>query len=232
MSISNTKLFDDTIKILKKELGENLICAASYGTHNKKDKLICILEEMDFNVMTKIKSTLQPSCSKRIFSCQRLVMPLFFTKSELKDATDVFPLEFLDIMNPYEVLFGKDVIATIKIKKTAIRTQLEFELRSKLVHLRAGYLGTKSKSELCKLLKSAVPSLMPLFYGFIYLKDRKTPSDMDSLLSMIDKDYGLDFTILKKFSEEKIEASEIDGSVKELLDLLTKASKLVDKLNV
>ena len=101
-------MYEKIIESLKEKLGANLLCAVKFGTEGEPNNFLCVLEKIDFATLEQLKQTVQKQHEK--------VVPLFFTKQELQNAADVFPLEFLDIKHPHELLFGKDLVAEIKIE--------------------------------------------------------------------------------------------------------------------
>jgi len=72
--------------------------------------------------------------------------PLLLSEEEVRTSTDCFHIEFHDLQERREILFGQDVIANLAIDKVFYRAQVEHELRAKLLRLRqkaAGVLGDK-----------------------------------------------------------------------------------------
>ena len=62
--------------------------------------------------------------------------PLLMSMDEVERSTDSFPIEFKDMQANRKILFGKDVIAGLTVRTTNYRTQIEHELRSKMLRLR------------------------------------------------------------------------------------------------
>jgi predicted nucleotidyltransferase len=62
--------------------------------------------------------------------------PLMLSHEEVRGSTDVFPIEFHDMLEQRRVLFGEDVIKGLEIERTFYRAQVEHDLRSKLLRLR------------------------------------------------------------------------------------------------
>ena len=51
-------------------------------------------------------------------------LPLYFTREEMMDASDVFPIEFLDMNAAHRVLFGEDPLVGLNIPTYNLRHQL------------------------------------------------------------------------------------------------------------
>ncbi|MEI9814845.1 MAG: hypothetical protein WDO18_20375 [Acidobacteriota bacterium] len=62
--------------------------------------------------------------------------PLLMSEEEVYNSADSFPIEFRDMQQRRRVLYGPDPIADLKIENTHYRTQVEHELRAKLLRLR------------------------------------------------------------------------------------------------
>src|SRR5918998_838781 len=67
-------------------------------------------------------------------------LPVYFTTEELRDAADVFPIEFHQMERARVVLYGRDPFATLRISDVNLRHQTEYELRSKILQLRRLYI--------------------------------------------------------------------------------------------
>src|SRR5579862_4520659 len=67
--------------------------------------------------------------------------PLLLSEEEVQTSTDCFPIEFHDMQERRQVLFGKDVIEGLPVDKIFYRAQIEMELRAKLLRLRQKAAG-------------------------------------------------------------------------------------------
>jgi hypothetical protein len=83
--------------------------------------------------------------------------PLLMSEEEAHRSADCFPIEFRDMQDRRKVLFGVDVIAGVHVSLKHYRTQVEYELRSKLLRLRQQ--GAQVLSDPAALLKLCVDSV-------------------------------------------------------------------------
>jgi hypothetical protein len=91
-------------------------------------------------------------------------LPVYFTASELKEAADVFPIEFYRMATAHKVLFGADPFEGLELSQTYLRHQTEYELRSKLVQLRRLYIPVSSNvKKLTELMCQSLLSFADLF---------------------------------------------------------------------
>jgi len=219
-------MYENLINECKEKLKDNLVSIIKYGTEGEPNNILIVTRQLKFNDLEKLKPIILT------FSKKSKVVPILFTESGLKDSNDVFPLEILDMIYPHELLYGIDVLNNVELDKKHVRTQIEFELRSKLIHLRENYIGLKSPNDIKLLLKSAIPTLMPLLYGLLFMKDIKPNSDLFSLYSDVEKSYNVNMEIFRKIREDTIKKQDLETFVKELIDLLEKLISIVDKIEV
>jgi len=176
-------MHEKLISECKENLKDNLVSIIKFGTEGEPNNILIVTGHLKYDDLEKLKPIILT------FSKKSKVVPILFTEPELKDSKDVFPLEILDMIYPHELLYGIDILDNIQLDKNHVRAQIEFELRSKLIHLRENYIGIKRPKDLMLLLKSAVPTLMPLLYGLLFMKNIKPPSDLYSLYSNVEKLY-------------------------------------------
>ncbi len=62
--------------------------------------------------------------------------PVVLSETEVAHSADSFPIEFSDMKERRQVLFGVDVIEHLQVDMRNYRTQVEHELRAKLLRLR------------------------------------------------------------------------------------------------
>ncbi len=204
---------------IKEILGENLVTLAEYYTGDETN-LLAVCNTLNFDELQKLK--------------QLKEIPFIFTKEELIDGVDVFPIEFFTIRQHHKILSGEDFFNEMVISKKNMRHQLEFEFRSKLIHLRRQYLQLKDR-HLETLILSAVPTLVPIIGGLIYLKDLHY-SDTQDMFNVVSEGYGIDVQVLKeiydirqgrtKFKKDK------EQYIRELIRVLTDIGEIVDHLRV
>ncbi len=204
---------------IKEILGEDLVTLAEYYTGDQK-RLIAVCKTLDLDILRKLK--------------QGKEFPLLFTKEELKRGVDVFPVEFLNIKHDYKILHGEDLLKDIHISKKNLRLQLEFEFRSKLIHLRSEYLMFKER-ELESLILSTVPAFSPIMGALTYLKDLQH-GDTQETFDIVSKGYGIDVSVLKEIYEirqGKVKfKKDKEQYIKELINVLSGIGKIIDEIKV
>ena len=211
---------EDTIENLKKILKENLLTVLEYGKKEKNH--LIILEKLNANILNEIKQEIINYHKKT------KKYPLLLTKEELTDGLDVFPLEFLNIKLDHKILFGGGILKNLEFEKRFIRRELEFEFRSKLINLRQGYLEVESKKQFKLIIGKAIPTLLPILNGLLFLKDIDIPESLDERLDFISKEYKVDLSVLKNLEN----LTDEEKSIKDLITLLSELGKTLDKMDV
>src|SRR4029450_254408 len=86
--------------------------------------------------------------------------PMTFTAAEWKSSSDVFPMEYADILERHRVLYGIDATEGISVARSDLRLQAEQQALGKLRHLRRGAMaaGDDSKDQIA-LLEASLSAL-------------------------------------------------------------------------
>lgn len=135
--------------------------------------------------------------------------PLLFTEERLEKATDVFPIELLDIRECHQVLYGKDLVTGLEIDTSNLRLQIEHELRGKLIQLRQRYLLTGGKTKVvAELMVQSLSTFLVLFRAALRLFDETVPQKKMDALEKLAAHLSFDVSVFKTVQQLK------DGEVK------------------
>ena len=135
--------------------------------------------------------------------------PLLFTEGRLEKATDVFPIELLDIRECHQVLYGNDLVAELEIDTRNLRLQIEHELRGKLIQLRQRYLLTGGKTKaVAELMVQSLSTFLVLFRAALRLFDETVPQKKMEALEKLAAHLSFDVSVFKTVQQLK------DGEVK------------------
>ena len=170
--------FSNFIDDLKGTHGKNLASVILYGSAATGD---FVPQASDYNLLVALHE-IRPKDLRDAHACmrewQRLghPVPVYFTVAELKEAGDVFPIEFHQMERARKVLYGEDVLADVKISDAFLRHQTEYELRSKLLQLRRLYIpASASADRLCNLMAESLVSFAALFRAVLLLHGIEPP---------------------------------------------------------
>ncbi len=173
------------IERLADDVGSRLHSVVLYGSAARGDfdkatsdfNLIIVLEDLEPGTL----ETLSPALTR--WERQRQPLPRIFSLEVIREAADVFPIEFLDIRHDRVVLHGHDPFADLEIHTAHLRLQCERELREKLMRLREAYVGAHGRPrELTRLLTSSYSSFVALFRGCLHLLGEDVPVHNDEVV--------------------------------------------------
>jgi predicted nucleotidyltransferase len=158
--------------------GENLASVVLYGSAAAGDHIELrsdhnLLIVLDRITTEDLRASQAPISA---WQCLGQPLPVYFSVEELNDATDVFPIEFLQMEKARKVLYGRDPFEFIKISRANLRHQTEYELRTKLIQLRRLYVpACKSTEKLSSLMSDSLASFAALFRAVLILHGQEPP---------------------------------------------------------
>lgn len=124
--------------------------------------------------------------------------PLLFTEERLKQASDVFPIELLDIRESHKVLYGDDPVTALDIDTKNLRLQIEHELRGKLIQLRQSYLLTQGKSKaVSNLMVESLSTFLVLFRASLRLFGEDVPQKKLEALDKLSTHLAFDGSVFQ-----------------------------------
>ncbi|MEO8623668.1 MAG: hypothetical protein ABI625_21495, partial [bacterium] len=93
-------------------------------------------------------------------------------------SSDIFPMEYADILERNRVLYGAAPFEGITISREHLRLQLEQQVMGKLLQLRQGALlaGTNGGRQ-ADLIEASISTIMVLFRAVLRLKGEQPASD-------------------------------------------------------
>jgi len=96
--------------------------------------------------------------------------PLLMTEDFLKGSCDVYPLEWLDILDHHHVLAGQDLVSGLTVSDRNLRLELERELKSAWLKLLGRYqVAASSPAEVRELMVRSSSTFLTLFRGCLRL---------------------------------------------------------------
>jgi hypothetical protein len=180
---------------LRSTHGSNLVSVILYGSAAAGD---FIPRHSDYNLLIAL-DRITPKDLRQAHACVREwhkmghPVPNYFTVSELKHASDVFPIEFHQMQEAHKVLYGKDVLEGLEISDRFLRHQTEYELRSKLLLLRRQYIpASESVEGLVHLMAESLASFAAVFRAVLIMHGVHPPIKKHEIVAMTVQTLGLD----------------------------------------
>ena len=186
---------DELVQQLRGAYGETLRSVILYGSAVAGEH---IEKKSDYNVLV----TLDAVPLDRLAAVGAVLhawseagnpAPMTFTTAEWKASSDVFPMEYADILERHRVLFGEDVTQGIEVSRADLRLQVEQQALGKLLHLRRGAMAAGDDAgEQTKLIEASLSAIMVVFRGVARLHSEIPPQDYAALSASIAGKAGFD----------------------------------------
>lgn len=182
-------------KDVKGAFGDRLEGLLLYGSAVRKEflpgrsNLNILLLVSDYDAATL---ALYAPLHKR-WSKEQIVVPLFLTDQELRSASALFPLEFLEIQEHHRVLGGRDPFVGFHVDARRLADEVVQGLAGNLVRLRQRFVeGGGTNDSMTILLPLAITSTIPLLRGLQRVMGWPAFSQSDAVIKDVADRLGLD----------------------------------------
>jgi predicted nucleotidyltransferase len=197
---------------LRSTHGDNLAAVVLYGSAAAGDY---VQTRSDYNLLIALNRITPEDLRQAqapIRNWQRLghPLPVYFTVAELKDAADVFPIEFHQMEKARIILYGEDPLKSLQFSDVNLRHQTEYELRSKLIQLRRLYItASVSGEKLSALMSDSLASFAALFRPVLMLHGKEPPIAKPECVRATVKLLGLDNEPFQRIFELRARAETL-----------------------
>jgi hypothetical protein len=104
--------------------------------------------------------------------------PLTLTVSEWRGSSDIFPMEYADILERHRVLYGEPPFDGIRVERGDLRLQLEHEAMGTLIRLRQGVLASGGDgARQLALVTASLSTIMVIFRALLRLHANRPSTD-------------------------------------------------------
>ncbi|MBL8177118.1 MAG: nucleotidyltransferase domain-containing protein [Bryobacterales bacterium] len=189
------KLLQQLIERMRKAFGERLVSIVLYGSAAGGEydgaysdlNILCVLRQITVSELRD---------SEPVFHwwrAQHNPSPLLLSEEEVRTSTDCFPIEFHDMKERRRVLYGVDVVEPLEIDDSFYRSQVEHELRAKLLRLRQKAAGVMFDEELLRrLMAESVTTFVLLLRHALRLAGHEAPFGRSGILEQAGAHFGID----------------------------------------
>ena len=189
-----TMTLDELVTQLRAVYGERLTCVVLYGSAAAGERT----KRSDYNILLLL-DRIEPgglagaSAVARAWRDAGNPPPMTMTVEEWRGSSDVFPMEYADILERHRVLYGDAPFDTIHVSVIDLRLQLEQQVLGKLLQLRQGALlaGTDPKRQL-ELVVASLSTVMVLFRAVQRLHGERPSEDNLALAQRVGTLAGFD----------------------------------------
>ena len=156
-----------------------LFGSAVAGEHNPKKSDYNVLVIVDSLPLERLRAVAAVS---KAWAEDGNPPPLTFTTHEWKSSSDIFPMEYADILERHRVLYGAPPFDGIRVSPSDLRLQVENQAMGKLLQLRQAIMGAGGDSKLqVEVLEKSLSTLMVVFRGVSRLFGHAPSQDYEEL---------------------------------------------------
>ena len=235
-----TMTLDELVSQLRAAYGEALRSVVLYGSAAAGEH---IPKRSDYNVLVIADSLgaerLRAAAAVgAAWSASGSPPPMTLTLEEWRASSDIFAMEYADILERHKVLYGDPPFGGISVSRGDLRLQVEREAMGKLLQFRQGVLaaGNEGKKQL-QLLEASLSTLMVIFRGVARLSGDAPSTDNEVLVATIAAKGAFDaspFTRVVRHvrGTEKLTHRDVEPVIAGYLDGLQRLVAYVDRLAV
>lgn len=199
---------DDFTHDIKKIFGERLKSIFIYGSkananaqQTAGDTDIMVIAENitgdDLRKCTKPVKKWMGSCC--IFDKEKNPLPIFMGEREWFNSVDVYAMEYSDIKENYNIIYGENLINNLTVKKEDLRLQCESEMKNLLMRFRKQYiLFADDYNAVNKSLLVVTKTLNAIFKAILRIKDIEVSKSAFDNLNKIVEIIDIDKTFYEK----------------------------------
>lgn len=186
---------DELVSQLRAAYGASLKSVVLYGSAAAGEH---IAKRSDYNVLVIVDALdaaklTAASATASAWAEAGNPAPLTLTSSEWRGSSDIFPMEYADILDRHKILHGDSPFDGIRVDKKDLRLQLEQEAMGKLIKLRQGTLASGNDgARQVELLAASASAIMIIFRAFIRLQGGTAPKDNVALSQEVASLAGFD----------------------------------------
>lgn len=163
-------------------------------------------------------------------------IPLMFKRSEIANALDVFPIEFIEMKEKNVFLFGEDILKDIQISKENIRRQCEMEVRAKVLGLRKMLYAERELIKNQEFLFKSLTSTIVLLKQILRIKGLNIPETREEIIGSLESIYNREFSGIKNLytmrtRSEKITKNIIEKLIEDYIENLEFFEKIIDEIS-
>jgi hypothetical protein len=153
--------------------------------------------------------------------------PVFLTVDEIKASADVFPIEFSDLEDARQVLFGQDPLAGLVFSKANLRIELEHEFRGSLLRLRRTLvISGMDRKHVGEVMLKSVSTFLVLLRSAVRLMGEKPPLKKVDALAILKGRVDFDDEVLRLLDDARHQG----GDPREVVVHLERYLAVLDKL--
>jgi hypothetical protein len=186
---------DELVSSLKSDFGAQLRTVVLYGSAVAGEH---IPNRSNYNVLVLVDALpldrlLASAAGTRAWTAAGNPPPLLLTVAEWRASSDVFPMEYADILERNRVLYGEPPFDGLSVAPADLRLQVEHQAMGKLLQLRQGALAAGGDAmRQIALLAASLSTIMVVFRAIVRLHGDSPPTDYEALSRLVAERAGFD----------------------------------------
>ncbi len=154
------------------------IVTPQFDDRRHKARSVLVVNTVDLNMLREL------SKEGARWGKSHIAAPLIMTLDYIRASQDSFPLEFLEIRQFHQVLFGPDPFNDLKLEDVHIRLQCEREMKTILLGLRQSLLACGGRDrEIGRISEDAATALVRTLRGILWLNRKKEAKPADAVVA-------------------------------------------------
>ncbi len=202
----------------------------SMGLHNigvtsflKKNGIFIVLNDVNAEDLHNVKRAYLKY--KKKYST-----PIVASRAFFEDAADVFCMETLELKEYAEVLYGENIFSRLNVSNDALRTQIEYELRSKLLSLRGAFIDLSLQKKIIDdLVYRSMYNMLLILRNLLRLKG--TIINDNTLLDVFEEKFDIKLDAFRYLRDSgDLKFDKLFPMFKKYLDEVKKLVEISDKI--
>lgn len=179
---------DELVAQLKSAFGDALRAVVLYGSAAAGEH---VPKKSDTNVLIIVETVTMETLTReaaiaRAWSETGNPPPMTLTLPEWRSSSDIFPMEYADVLERHRVLFGALPTDGVRVDPRDLRLQLEHEAMSTVLRLRQGVLRAgNDRGQLIRLLRASLSTVLVIFRAVLRLHQETPPADNGALTQRV-----------------------------------------------
>ena len=155
--------------------------------------LLLVVQALDFDRLDALAHAASKLKRPRPGSGGTRFTPIVLTEEQIRESADVFPMDLLDLLRRRALLEGSDVIDGLTVAPGDLRRHSEYELRTKLVGLRQGYIRAGAAPGAAhEFTLRAAGGAATLYRHLLALAGRPEAPTSEALAEAVARAFGVD----------------------------------------
>lgn len=191
----STLSLDDLVKQLVQVHGASLRAIVLYGSAASNETVAGHSDQNVLVIVDTISLATLRTLGQTVRAWQEAgnVPPITMTLREWQSSSDIFPMEYADVLERHRVLHGALPLDGVHVELSDLRLHVEHEAMGKLLRLRRGVMSAGTDvTRQSELLRASLSSLLVIFRAVLRLHGVTPPRDATLVAEAVAQRAGFD----------------------------------------